>query len=118
MYVGLTLTDASIFQMLRGSIIVFTAVLSVIFLKARYGLHKWIGIALVIVGTLTVGLASFACKKDGDSGADDGNNKAMLGNALIIIAQVCLALILSTIDFSFTYSLFFIPGDWRCTNGR
>lgn len=88
MYVGLTLTDASIFQMLRGSIVVFTAILSVVFLKARYGIHKWIGIALVIVGTLTVGLSSFVCTKDGDSDGDSGTNKAMLGNFLIIIAQV------------------------------
>ena len=39
MYFGLTLTFASSFQMLRGAVMFFTAVMSVIFLKVRSPSH-------------------------------------------------------------------------------
>ncbi|CAG9138668.1 unnamed protein product, partial [Plutella xylostella] len=44
MYIGLTLTYASSFQMFRGSIIVFVAVLSMTFLDRRLIRREWIGI--------------------------------------------------------------------------
>ena len=73
MYFGLNLTFASSFQMLRGSVMFFTAVLSVIFLKVGFSLavpahaysengclrnhakqviklFRWAGIGIVITG--------------------------------------------------------------------
>ena len=35
MYVGLSLTSSSMFQMLRGSVVIFTAIFSVLFLGRR-----------------------------------------------------------------------------------
>jgi drug/metabolite transporter (DMT)-like permease len=57
MYFGLTLTFASSFQMLRGAVMFFTAVLSVIFLKAIIQAFKWAGIGVVIVGLVGVGVS-------------------------------------------------------------
>ena len=41
MYVGLTLTTASTYQMLRGSVILFTGVLSATYLKRRQWAFHW-----------------------------------------------------------------------------
>ena len=96
MYVGLSLTDASIFQMLRGSVVIFTGIGSVLFLKnkdgsrRKLGLHQWIGMAFVLVGAGTVGSASYVCPAGGASASSDAC-KALLGNVLIIIAQVIVA---------------------------
>lgn len=57
MYFGLTMTNASSFQMLRGSVIVFVAILSRLILKRKIETCKWIGIALIICGLVLVGLA-------------------------------------------------------------
>lgn len=51
------MTSASSFQMLRGSVIVFTGLLSVAFLGRRLELSQWLGIAATIVGLVLVGLA-------------------------------------------------------------
>ena len=50
MYAGLTMTHASVFQMLRGSVVVFTGVLSVAALGRRLAAHHWAGMALVTAG--------------------------------------------------------------------
>lgn len=57
MYFGLSLTNASSFQMLRGSVIVFVAILSLFILKRRISLREWTGIILIIVALVLVGWA-------------------------------------------------------------
>jgi len=89
MYVGLSLTDASIFQMLRGSVVIFTGIFRVVFLKKKQYTHHWIGMFLVMTGTAIVGTAGLVCS-DGSSGSSD-TSKATLGNILIIIAQLVVA---------------------------
>lgn len=44
--------------MLRGSLVVFTGILSIIFLKSRLYPHSWVGIGLIVIGTVLVGLSS------------------------------------------------------------
>jgi len=97
MYVGLALTDASIFQMLRGSVIIFTAALSVIFLKRRLAAFNYIGIALVIIGTVLVGMQSKICPAASGGAtcpaAAQGSslNMSTVGNILILAAQFIVA---------------------------
>lgn len=45
--------------MLRGIVVVFSAILSVIFLKAKLYYHKWVGVILILAGLSVVGLSSF-----------------------------------------------------------
>ena len=103
MYVGLALTDASIFQMLRGSVIIFTAALSVIFLKRKLAPSNYLGITLVIVGTVFVGLqgrmpcsaaCQAACPIDGAPVCPvpaPALSMSTVGNILIIVAQLIVA---------------------------
>ncbi|KAL7633135.1 UNVERIFIED_CONTAM: hypothetical protein RMT77_016505 [Armadillidium vulgare] len=89
MYLGLTLTYASSFQMLRGAVIVFTGLLSVAFLGRRLKNFQWVGIFFVIVGLVVVGVSDFL------SGAGESEmyttNGIITGDLLIIAAQVITA---------------------------
>ncbi|XP_071945639.1 solute carrier family 35 member F6-like isoform X2 [Antedon mediterranea] len=88
MYVGLTLTYASSFQMLRGSVIIFTGLLSVAFLGRRLSFHHWVGMFLVLVGLALVGVADIVFKEEDSK---DLNN-IITGDLLIIMAQVITAI--------------------------
>ncbi|GAB5364966.1 hypothetical protein AAMO2058_001015700 [Amorphochlora amoebiformis] len=57
-YLGLTWTYASIFQMLRGAVMIFTGIFSVIFLKRRLRNHQWVGMFVVLCGLVLVGVSS------------------------------------------------------------
>nr|CAH8834017.1 unnamed protein product [Trichobilharzia regenti] len=56
--IGLLYIDASIWQMLRGSLIVFAGILSTIFLKRRLRYFHWIGIMITVIGLALVGSKS------------------------------------------------------------
>jgi len=117
-YIGLTLTYASSFQMLRGAVIVFTGLFSKFFLRRRITKVKWVGIACVIMGLAVVGIcdmiygehkggkhnqteALFHQEYVGGSirgvnvDAEDGGDKKaahiILGDVLIVCAQVIVA---------------------------
>lgn len=64
MYLGLGLTHASAFQMLRGCVVLFTGLASCVFLKRKLGLPHWTGMILVTIGTAIVGTASLVCSSD------------------------------------------------------
>ena len=87
MYIGLNLTNASSFQMLRGALIVFTGLLSVAFLNRKLQRYEWLGIGFVIAGLVIVGVADMFSGK----GQMHGVNKMITGDLLIIIAQILTA---------------------------
>ncbi|XP_033097769.1 solute carrier family 35 member F6-like [Anneissia japonica] len=87
MYVGLTLTYASSFQMLRGSVIIFTGLLSVAFLGRKLQVHHWLGMFLVLIGLVLVGVADIVFK---EKDSKDLNN-IITGDLLIIMAQIITA---------------------------
>ncbi|XP_039289212.1 solute carrier family 35 member F6 isoform X2 [Nilaparvata lugens] len=87
MYLGLNLTYASSFQMLRGSVIVFTEIFSMIFLQRQFKAFRWAGIFVIIIGLATVGLSDLS-ENSSDSSS---SNQVILGDILIIIAQVITA---------------------------
>ncbi|KAG1664858.1 Solute carrier family 35 member F6 [Nymphon striatum] len=84
MYIGLNLTYASSFQMLRGAVIIFTGLLSVAFLGRKLKWYEWTGICTVVVGLVVVGVSDII------SGSNSTNdmNSILTGDLLIIIAQI------------------------------
>ena len=58
MYLGLTMTAASTYQMLRGSVIIFTGVLSATWLRRNQRTYHWVAMLLVFTGLLLVGSSS------------------------------------------------------------
>ena len=86
MYVGLTLTYASQFQMLRGAVIIFTGLMARFLLGHRLKGFQWFGMGSVLVGLIGVGAAAFL---GGSNGSQAPN--PILGDAIIIAAQVVVA---------------------------
>lgn len=89
MYLGLTMTSASIFQMLRGSVVIFTGILSVVFLKRKLHKFHWTAMAMVLIGVAIVGLGTLVTEKTDDS---HSTGQEMLGNGIIICAQMVTAI--------------------------
>jgi drug/metabolite transporter (DMT)-like permease len=86
MYIGLSLTYASSFQMLRGSVIVFVAIFSKIFLGRQLGVRRWLGIMIIVVGLGLVGASDII------GGSHEGNkNTVLYGDVLIVLAQIITA---------------------------
>lgn len=98
MYIGLTLTYASSFQMLRGAVIVFVGIFSVLFLNRRLMVREWGGIFLVIGGLALVGVSDFVAPSTpaeltstSASASNHSTGQIILGDLLIIGAQVVAA---------------------------
>ena len=53
--------------MMRSSIVIFTALLSVIFLKIKLFRHHYVSIAAIVVGLFLVGLSSLLMGSDSNS---------------------------------------------------
>lgn len=87
MYVGLTWTFAASFQMLRGSVIVFTGLLSVSFLGTRLKIHHWFGMGFVILGLVLVGVGDTVFANE----SANVSHYVLAGDLLIILAQVITA---------------------------
>ncbi|NWV28753.1 S35F6 protein, partial [Origma solitaria] len=88
MYVALNMTSASSFQMLRGSVVVFTGLLSVAFLGRTLERSHWLGILLTILGLALVGLADLR----GSGGTEHGLADVITGDLLILLAQVIVSI--------------------------
>jgi len=87
MYIGLTLTYASSFQMLRGAVVIFTGLASKWFLGKKLVGYHWAGMFVVLLGLTSVGGAAFM-----GGGATGGQMPhQLIGDALIIGAQVIVA---------------------------
>jgi len=87
MYIGLSLTYASSFQMLRGALIIFTGLLSVAFLNRKLKMYEWLGILFVMMGLSVVGVSDMLS----NTGEGKGVNSLITGDLLIIMAQIITA---------------------------
>lgn len=89
MYAGLCLSYASIFQMLRGASIIFTAVISTFFLGRKQMAFQWFSVLLVIIGIVIVGYVSLQGSKDTMT---KPQTTVLIGDGLIIFAQLIVAI--------------------------
>lgn len=88
MYIGLNLTYASSFQMLRGSVIVFVAIFSMLFLQRKLLVREWIGIMFIIIGLGAVGASDIL---GSGTGQNTDRTDILIGDSLIILAQIITA---------------------------
>jgi drug/metabolite transporter (DMT)-like permease len=102
--IGLLWVNASVWQMLRGSIIIFSGILSVLFLKRRLLPYRWLGMTVTVIGLGVVGISSFL-----DSTEDSGQIHLLaIGIAFILAGQFCNA-IQMVMEESFVKSKGFPP---------
>merc|ERR1719464_43011 len=55
MFIALTMVDASVYQMMRGMIVVVTALFAMVFLGKKQYKHHWTAIVLIVAGVAEVG---------------------------------------------------------------
>lgn len=91
---GFVFLPASVYQLMRGAEMVFSALFSVVFLRRKlWGFH-WLGVMLCMVGVFLVGLASVWGQADAgtDASADGGgHNMLLVGMSLALLGQVVQA---------------------------
>jgi drug/metabolite transporter (DMT)-like permease len=93
MNIALTLIAASVYQMMRGMIIIFTSLMSIMFLKRRLFRQHWSSLATIFLGVFMVGLSSFLSD---NSGGGKSSQSQAIGFIMIILAQVfasCLLIV-------------------------
>ncbi|RKP26357.1 hypothetical protein SYNPS1DRAFT_14307 [Syncephalis pseudoplumigaleata] len=104
MNVGLIYTTASIYQMLRGAVVIFSAILSMVFLRHRIALFQWFALTAVMAGVSVVGLSGIIGApstpqpplSDDDNGPDAQSEiedvaRAALGIFMVLFAQMFTA---------------------------
>lgn len=77
---GLLLSAPSVYQMIRGSVIIITAAYTKLFLNRQLFRHQYVGVVLVFVGVTAVGLS-------GVFGAQNSAVDPVLGIIILICAQ-------------------------------
>lgn len=90
MNVGLTQTAASVYQMLRGAVIVITALFSVVFLRRKQYAHHLISILIIVAGVALVGWASTHYSEQ-DKDEDSGASTSLMGVAFVLMSQCFVA---------------------------
>jgi len=90
---GLTMMAGSVYQMFRGSLILFTALFSVIFLGNKLYRHHYLALTIVISGLLIVGFSALLFKPELDPSCEAGSDSSnsIWGVILVIVAQLFAA---------------------------
>ncbi|CEG70509.1 hypothetical protein RMATCC62417_06392 [Rhizopus microsporus] len=92
MNVGLILTSASVYQMLRGAVVIFTGAFSYLFLNRRLRGYEWFSLVLVVLGVAIVGLSSVLYPQNSPHAADASMDYAsLIGVCLVLGAQLFTA---------------------------
>lgn len=92
--IGLSYIPASVWQMLKGSSLLFTGAFSVMFLKRPLLIHNRVGLFLCFIGVTVVGAASVlgsSAKKSDDSDSDSGTTMVIFGMSMVLAGQVVQA---------------------------
>jgi len=90
MFVALTQCAASVYQMMRGIIVVITAAMSILFLGAKQYTHHWVSLFMIVAGVAIVGIVSVALGESStttDAGSD-GPATTLTGVLLLLVLSV------------------------------
>lgn len=98
---GLIYINVSIFQMLRGAQIIFTAILSVISLKRRLKCYEIFGIIIITLSLTLIGFASMYIPSSdiNEKGEERSINEKLFGTFLVIAAQIFFAIQIVTEEY-------------------
>lgn len=89
MFLALANTAASVYQMMRGIIVVITAILSVLLLGRKQFLHHWLSLASIVIGVGIVGASSLITPPPDENGEKQQKSTTLTGIVELIISQ-CL----------------------------
>lgn len=80
MLIGLSLSTPSVYQMMRGFVVIVTFTYSIIFFKAKIFKHQLFGLSQILLGLLIIGISSL-------TSSSDSSENSGLGIFLIILSQ-------------------------------
>lgn len=83
MFIALTLCAASVYQMMRGTIVVITAIMALVFLGKKQYAHHWISLFTIVLGVFFVGFVSVMAAKETTS----AEATSITGIVILLIAQ-------------------------------
>ena len=86
---GLLFCTVSVFQMLKGSVMFFSAMMSVCFLKRKLVLFHWLGLFICVLGLCCVGMSSVFASKSEQT--DNTLSDTLFGIFIILAGQVVCA---------------------------
>lgn len=87
--IGMLYIQPSVWQMLRGSVIIFSAILSHIFLGQRKHLFHWLGLTITFFGLATVGSSSLLNSSSSSSkGSESDTHMTGVGILFVLAGQV------------------------------
>lgn len=91
MHLGLIYTPVSIYQMVRGVLVLFVGMLSVLFLGRKISRVEWGALCAIVLGITIVGWAS-STPGDSDAASNSSSGERVLfGIGLILAAQIFTA---------------------------
>lgn len=88
MNIGLLVVPVSIYQMVRGSIVLFVGAFSIIFLKRKLTSKQWFALLCVTAGVFVVGLSAIGSKEPSSTSSTSVSWEAAVGVLLIMLAQI------------------------------
>ena len=86
MYFGLLFISSSVYQMMRGLVVLFVCMVSKFVLKKSYPAFKWLGVFCILAGAAIVGVVAIAYTP-----SDGGSNQEAFGVSCVIIAVLIQA---------------------------
>ncbi|KAH7821527.1 putative Integral membrane protein [Monocercomonoides exilis] len=92
MTTGLIFIKVSVMQMLRGSMVIFSAILTVFFRHRKLRPFEWIGVALCCTALVLVGIASIIGGEDDEDSEYKGWGYQFMGCMFVIGSQVIQAI--------------------------
>ncbi|GAA5837575.1 hypothetical protein JCM9279_006795 [Rhodotorula babjevae] len=92
MNVGLFFVPVSIYQMLRGALVLWVGVFSVVFLKRDLTRAQWVALVVCMFGVGVVGSSSLIGNDKGpEAASEDAGVSPLVGVALVLVAQIFTA---------------------------
>lgn len=88
--IGLMWITSSVYQLFRGSIVIFTGIWTVLFLKRKLKWESWAGIGFVVLGLIFVGISGFLNSNNNTKGNSTNFSNTGLfifGIATVIVGQ-------------------------------
>ena len=82
---SLTMMAASVYQMSRGSVMIYTAVLSIVFLKSKLYRYQLFSLSVIFVALFIVGIGALSYDSD-------NTKTSLLGVITLVIAQLFTAI--------------------------
>jgi len=89
--VGLMYTSTSVYQLVRSSVIIFTALFNILLLKKTVRSFQWLGIATITISMILISSSSLL-DSNAEKASTANNDNPLLGILLLLASSVVVAL--------------------------